>query len=78
MSDYMRDKLNEEVYRHAIGKLIFCPVTGRVLDIRTAVVVESSDGERIITIVSPEGWTERGEAVLAKAPNLRVTELGKK
>lgn len=78
MADFMRDMVTTELYRFAIGKQMFCPVTGAVLDIRTAVIVESSDGERIITIVSPEGWEERREAVLTKSPNLRVTELGKK
>jgi hypothetical protein len=67
-----------EIFKAAIAVQMFCPITKVALDIRTAVVIESSDGERIITVVSPEGWKERGPAVLAKAPNVRVTELGKR
>ena len=76
MSDF-EDRINHEVYRYAVGKQLFCPVTNAVLDVRTAVVVESANGEHIITVVSPEGWAERGPALLSKFPTLHIIELGK-
>ena len=42
-------KLNREILRHAVSKQIQCQISGRVLDVRTAVMVEVTmkDGRTI-------------------------------
>lgn len=65
-----------------------CPVTACTLNVHTAVVMEHSDG-RILLLLSPEGWAQRGEEILANlvaehgdvtvkhAPQAREPELRK-
>jgi hypothetical protein len=38
-----------------ISKAIQCPITGQLLDIRTAVVINDADGDPAL-VFSPAGW----------------------
>jgi len=67
--DLLPAKLSREMLRYAIGRVMTCPVTGAVLDVRSAVLVESADGTRLIACVSAEGWRQHGAGVLAIVPD---------
>lgn len=67
--DLLRRKLSREVLCHAIGKVWTCPVTGEVLDARSAVLVESADGSRVLAVVSAEGWRQRGAGLFGIVPD---------
>ncbi len=66
MSDI--DKIVSTAERKAaVQRTIFCPVNGKVLDVRTAVMIYTSDG-KCAAVVSPEGWAEKGALLLEKVP----------
>jgi len=70
---YLEDKVSMELRRGAVARAIFCPVNGAVLDVRTAVMVESANGLRLLAVMSPEGWALRGDAILSAMPDVIVT-----
>lgn len=70
--DLLPAKLSREMLRYAISRVMTCPATGAVLDIRSAVLVESADGTRLIACVSAEGWRTHGAGVLAIVPDAVV------
>lgn len=45
-----------------------CPITGCRLDVQTALMVEQNDG-RILLALSPEGWRQRRQDILAHMPD---------
>ena len=51
---------NREILRYAVQRTITCPLNGRILDVRTAVHIEASRDEKIITslTVSAEVYDE--------------------
>ncbi len=68
----LRDKLEHDLYAWLVGKAMFCPYGGQVLDIRTAVVVEEADGIKTLGIFSPETWAVIKDRVLATVPTARI------
>lgn len=42
-------RLSREALRYAVQRRISCPVSGEILDIRSAVLVEAYDGDRLAT-----------------------------
>jgi len=70
---YRQDMVAWQVRRAAVARAIFCPVTGQVLDVRTAVLLGSGDGQRVLAVLSPEGWAQRAGAVRAAMPDAVVT-----
>ena len=55
MSDTTLEKiLRDELVRYLVSKAIFCPITHQVLDERTCVVLNDTDGDPLI-VLSPDG-----------------------
>lgn len=73
----LTDRLEHEMYAWLVGKYMTCPATGKVLDVRTAVVVEEADGIKTLGVFSPEGWAEIKDRVLAQLPTCRIVINGK-
>lgn len=69
--------IEHKMYAYLVGKQMFCPMTGKVLDIRTAVVLEHPEGRRTLAIVSPEAWAEKEAAVRETLPDVVVVIDGK-
>ena len=69
-TDPMLKTVELEYRRFVVGKQMFCPNTQRVLDYRTAVIIENSAGDRLIGVVSPEAWRKVGAEFLAKFPDV--------
>ncbi len=65
----LADKVDFEIRRAEVAKLISCPVTGEVLDVRTAVGIVGSNGN-LVTVVSPEGYRQRKDALIASIPGI--------
>lgn len=66
--------VQRETLRWIVGRTITCPITGAVLDVRTAVMVENSAGTKVLGVVSTEGWDQIGEGVLKTDPTVVVTK----
>lgn len=71
----LETRVDLEIRRHAVGNAITCSVTGAVLDVRTAVLVETNG--KTMGVLSPEGWRQRRDAFSIAAekglvPNLSV------
>lgn len=71
----MQEYVTHQVYAHIVGRAMTCPATGAVLDVRTAVVVEDAQ-EKVLGVLSPEGWEQIKDGVKAKVPNLRTVING--
>lgn len=65
-------KVELETRRYAVARQITCPVTGEVLDVRTAVLVECNEG-RTSFALSREGWRRRKDALRERIPDLVVS-----
>lgn len=76
MSD-LQEHVQRELLRYALQRTITCPITGAVLDVRTAVMVENSAGTAVLGVVSPEAWKQVKDNVLRSDPNVIVTEGSK-
>ena len=55
MSTTLEDIVRGQMVAYLVGRVITCPVTGAVLDIRTAVAFTDADGDPAY-VVSPEAW----------------------
>ena len=80
LTDPMVVKINRESLRAAVVRAIMCPISGHVLDMRTAVLVSVvRDGRTIGTqAYSPAGWASHGptvRATIADRPGLTVATL---
>lgn len=64
-SDVLGERVQLEIRRAAVARDIFCPVTGGVMDVRTAVLIESVAHGTTLACLSPEGWRTRREALTA-------------
>jgi hypothetical protein len=71
--DDAESRASWEIRRAAVARAIFCPVTGQVLDVRTAVLLESARRRRVLAVLSPQGWALREEVVRAALPDVVVT-----
>jgi hypothetical protein len=67
----LADILRKEMVKYLVQKEIFCPITQKVLDMDTCVVVNDKDGDPAL-VLTQDGWTQllevaerRGEAALA-------------
>ncbi|MEH1014614.1 hypothetical protein V6U90_16070 [Micromonospora sp. CPCC 206060] len=71
-TDQDRDAfVNRETLRHAVARAIFCRYSGKVLDVRTAVLVEASKGERrSMEVLDGADWDSVKDAALAKFAEL--------
>lgn len=70
----LETRVKREVLRAAVARQITCPITGEVLDVRTAVMVENSAGTATLGVVSATAWEEIGAAVLRADANVIVTK----
>lgn len=74
----MAQKLTNAVYAGFVGHQMTCPVTGAVLDFRTAVVVENVETDRVIMVLSPEAWEQRaGNLTADQRSKIRLVINGK-
>lgn len=55
MSTTLENIVRGQMVAYLIGRVITCPVTGAVLDARTAVAFTDADGDPAY-VVSPEAW----------------------
>lgn len=51
----LEEILRAEMVKYLVQKAIFCPGTGELLDVRTCVVLNDEDGDRV-AVLSPAGW----------------------
>lgn len=73
----LSDELEVRLWAHLIGRQMACPVTGQLLDVRTAVCVEAADGVTTLGIFSPQGWEQTARQLMAdKAPDARIIVHG--
>lgn len=47
--------LRTEMVKYLVQKTIFCPGTGQLLDARTCVILNDTDGDPA-AVLSPSGW----------------------
>lgn len=73
--DDITERIQFNMYRDIVGRQMFCSVSGAVLDIRTAVVIERADG-KTIAIVDPEVWATTHGAVRAVMITSRIIIAG--
>jgi hypothetical protein len=74
----VRDAVVRNMITFKVQKAIFCPVNGKVLDIRTCVaVVGGPDNDDVLGVMSPEGWELKGDEIRKVAPNITVWIGGK-
>jgi hypothetical protein len=71
------EQIEHRMYAQMVGRQMFCPIGGQVLDIRTAVVLEEADGIKTIGIFSPETWEKIKVAALQAVPSARIVIDGK-
>lgn len=64
-SNMLDERVRYEIRKAAVQREIFCPVTKSVLDVRSAVLIESVTHGNTLAILSPEGWRVRREALTA-------------
>lgn len=55
MSKTLEDILRKQMVSYLVSRNITCPVTEKVLDTRTCVVLTDRDGDPAF-VLSPEGW----------------------
>jgi hypothetical protein len=61
--------LGRELLRSAVQRMIFCPYTGNVLDVRSAVLVDGTDAQPKslgMFVMSGQAWALAKEAFLAE------------
>lgn len=68
----LRETVEFEERRWLVGRQITCP-SGRVLDVRTAVVLETAEGKHL-GVLSPEAWASIRETFLVENPGTVVKE----
>ena len=51
----LEEILRAEMVKYLVQKTIFCPNTGQLLDIRTCVILNDTDGDPT-AVLSPDGW----------------------
>jgi len=62
MSNTMERMADREILRYAVQREIFCPATGRILDVRDAVLL-MGDGIKA-RVICAEVWDEIGHVAL--------------
>ena len=55
MTNTIQDKMLHELVRFLVSKAITCPYSGDVLDVRTCVVINGTDGLPAV-VISPAAW----------------------
>lgn len=55
MTNTIQDQMLRELVRFLVSKAITCPYAGYVLDVRTCVVINGTDGLPAV-VISPEAW----------------------
>lgn len=66
MSTTLENIVRGQMVAYLVGRVITCPVTGAVLDARTAVAFTDTDGDPAY-VVSPEAW-----AAIKTSPTARA------
>ncbi|MFB2586983.1 hypothetical protein [Herbiconiux liukaitaii] len=70
MSTTLENIVRGQMVAYLVGRIITCPVTGAVLDARTAVAFTDDDGDPAY-VVSPEAW-----AAIKTNPTARACLVG--
>lgn len=55
MTNTIQDVIRGELVTYLVSKAITCPYTGLVLDVRTCVVINGTDGDPAV-VISPEAY----------------------
>jgi len=71
MSDTMQEIADREILRYAVQREIFCPATGKVLDITDSVLL-MGDGIRP-RVISAEIWDDIGSVALEGCADAGLT-----
>lgn len=61
--------LQRQMIKYAVQMRMMCPLTGVVLDQRTAVAIETAEG-KFLGVVAPEAWVDVEPTVRAKMPDV--------
>jgi hypothetical protein len=62
--DVLTSMLNQELLRYAVSRAILCPLTGAVLDVRTAVLVDATDHGGAMAVVAGDAWDTNKDVVV--------------
>jgi len=70
----IEQEVNREVLLYAVQRKIFCDISGKILDIDTAVLfLGTKDGENAVNIIMDGAvWDENGAASIEKAEALGI------
>jgi hypothetical protein len=60
----MANQINREVLRYAVIRHMFCQATGKLLDVKDAVLITGKD-EKFAGILGGAAWDEIAETVIA-------------
>ncbi len=52
----MEELARREIRRYAVARAITCPVTGQVMNVKNAVLIESATSGQTLAVLSPAGW----------------------
>ena len=61
VTDHITRTANRELLRYAVSRAMFCPITGRILDVRDAVLVITADGGSMV--MAGDVWDVGGDNV---------------
>ena len=67
LSDEVGRKAQQMLLQAAVQRAIFCPITGRVLDMRTAVLVVPKQQTGRMVVIDGSVWDDQHEDVAAGA-----------
>ncbi|MCP2341145.1 hypothetical protein [Actinomadura rupiterrae] len=61
-----------ELLRFAVQRQIACPITGEVLDVANAVLVDATDHGGAMVVVTGEAWDQHEQTIRAKLGGTRA------
>jgi hypothetical protein len=62
--DILNRTLNWELLGYAVSRVIVCPLTRDVLDVRTAVLVDATDHGGAMAVVTGDAWDTHKDVVV--------------
>jgi len=71
MSDTMQEMADREILRYAVQREMFCPASGKILDVKTAVLLMGEDIRP--RIMHAEIWDSIAEEAMVAMANLDLT-----
>lgn len=73
--DALTARMNRELIKYAVQRKIFCDLTGNVLDMARAVVIDVEADQKVIAhmVLTASAWDEAGESIMARLAHMTET-----